>query len=641
MESLGHDLLLLMLNLSRLRDRERIMRLFVEALSAATPRVWVRYLESGEEGDGEVVDVATPEAHFGRIAIEDPTVALTEQDRGRYRNAVRMLAVVLENVARAERLASENLRLDQAVAIRTAELQRSLAESNDLYQNASCGYHSLDANGIYVRVNDTELRWLGYEREELVGTVSFSELVASESQDAFARSFAELKERGAVQDVELEIIRKNNTRIPVLLSATAVEDAQKRFVMSRTTIYDLSERRTAERKLRESAERFWQSQKLEAIGRLAGGIAHDFNNLLTVIITCSELILLGLDDADPKRSDVETIVDAGKRAAMLTGQLLAFGRRRASAPIPTDLGTVTAGMEKMLRRLIGEEIELQIVCGAPLRLIRADVGQMEQVVLNLAVNARDAMPAGGRLRIETSNLDLEEGQGEHRRCIMLAVSDTGLGIAPEIRSRLFEPFFTTKAVGKGTGLGLATVHGITKQLGGSVRVKSAIGQGTRFEVILPATDDQRENAPTADLAPLRREMGTLLLVDDEPTVRSMTARVLRESGYTVIEAADGEEAIQLAASTERLDLLLTDVIMPRMRGADLAARLRQSRPDLRVLFMSGYPDDERFLAEDLGQGSGTLLEKPFTLGALTRAVAKQVTALALVGAKHRIKSPRA
>ena len=617
------------------------MRLFVEALSAAIPRVSVRYLESGEAGQGEVVDVATPEAHFGRVALEDPTGALTEQDRARYRNAVRMLAVVLENVARAERLASENFRLDQAVAIRTAELQRSLAESNDLYQNASCGYHSLDANGIYVRVNDTELRWLGYEREELVGKVSFDELVASESQHAFAGSFAALKERGAVQDVELEIIRKDRTRIPVLLSATAVEDAQKRFVMSRTTIYDLSERRTAERNLRESEERFWQSQKLEAIGRLAGGIAHDFNNLLTVIIACSELLLLGFDAADPKRNDAESIIDAGKKAALLTGQLLAFGRRRVSTPIPTDLGTVIAGMEKMLHRLIGEEIELEIVCGEPLRLIRADAGQMEQVVLNLAVNARDAMPTGGRLRIEASNLDSEDGQGERRRCIMLSVSDTGLGIAPEIRSRLFEPFFTTKALGKGTGLGLATVHGITKQLGGSVRVESVVGQGTRFEVLLPATDDQRENAPAADPEAPQRGMGTLLLVDDEPSVRSMTARVLRESGYTVIEAADGEHAIQLAANTERLDLLLTDVIMPRMRGADLAARLRQSRPDLRVLFMSGYPDDERFLAEDLGQGSATLLEKPFTLGALTRAVGKQVAGSAPVGEEHRIRSPGA
>jgi len=298
---------------------------------------------------------------------------------------------------------------------------------------------------------------------------------------------------------------------------------------------------------------------------------------------------------------------------------------------------VIAGMEKMLQRLIGEEIELRVACNAPLRLIRADAGQMEQVVLNLAVNARDAMPAGGTLRIETSNVDLDEVQGQQRHHVLLAVSDTGLGIAPEIRSRLFEPFFTTKPLGKGTGLGLATVYGITKQLGGSVRVESAVGQGTRFEVLLPATDDERDLAPAAHSTVPEWGRGTLLLVDDDASVRSITGRVLRESGYTVIEASNGEQAMELAASAGTLDLLLTDIIMPGMRGVDLAARLRLSRPELKVLFISGYPDDERFLAEDLG--SATLLEKPFTIGALTRAVAKQVAEPAATGTKPRSKSP--
>lgn len=641
MDSLEHDLLLLMLNLSRMRDRPTIMRLFVEALSAAVPVVTVRYLEPDEATSGEVVDVATPEAHFGRIAVEDPTGALSEQDRARYRNAIRMLAVVLENVSRAERLATENTRLDKAVAKRTAELQRSLAESEDLYHNASCGYHSLDASGCYVRVNDTELRWLGYGREEIVGTVRFSDLVALESREAFERSFELLRERGGVQDVELELLRKDASRLPVLQSATAVTDGNGRFVMSRATLYDLSERRKAERDLRESEERFWQSQKLEAIGRLAGGIAHDFNNLLTVIVACAEMLHEALPAADPLRSDAESILDAGQKAASLTKQLLAFGRRQPTTPVSTDLGSVVLGMEKMLRRLIGEDVELEVRCDSELGRIIVDKGQLEQVVLNLAVNARDAMPSGGRLRIEVCNRDVDDADGQRRAYVMLAVSDTGIGIAPEARSRLFEPFFTTKEKGKGTGLGLATVYGIVKQAGGSVGVDSAPGKGTRFELSFPSSDQPAPAAAASKPEGLQRGTGTILIVDDEATVRATAARVLREAGYTVLEAADGEQALAIAAKTQKLDLLLTDVVMPRLAGSELASQLRQSRRELKVIFMSGYPDDDRSLTTDLAYGVATLLEKPFTVGALTRAVREQLTAPTVPSPLFRSKQTEA
>jgi PAS domain S-box-containing protein len=625
MIGLEHDLLLLMLNLSRLRDRETIKRLFVEALSTAVPGVSLRYLAPGEQTQLEVVEVATPEAHFGRIAIEDPAGMVTAPQGAPLRNAIRMLAVVLENVARAERLASENSRLDKAVASRTAELQRSLSESDDLYQNAACGYHSLNTAGEYVRVNDTELRWLGYGREELLAGVSFLSLVAEESRSAFARSFALLKEQGGVQDVEIDLLRKDGSRLPVLQSATAVTDAHGRFVMSRATVYDLSERRKAERDLRESEERFWQSQKLEALGRLAGGVAHDFNNLLTVIIACSEMVRESLDPADPAYADAESVLDAGQKAASLTRQLLAFGRRQPRTPLPTDLGGVVAGMENMLRRLIGEDVDFQIFRGTALRLVQVDTGQIEQVILNLAVNARDAMPQGGTLRIETINRDIEQ-DGVRREYVMLAVSDTGVGILPEARAHLFEPFFTTKEKGKGTGLGLATVYGIVQQAGGNVSVDSATGKGTRFEVLFPATDAQNEPAAASKPTGMQRGTGTILVVDDEPQVRATAARVLREAGYTVFEAADGGQAMAIAETLPKLDLLLTDVVMPRMSGFELASQLGRSTLDLKVIFMSGYSSDVRSLAIQPAVRFATLLEKPFTVGSLTGAVRERLNA---------------
>lgn len=624
MDALGHDLLLLMLNLARVRDRGMIMRLFVEALSAALPGVTARYLEPGQETEGEVVDVATPEAHFGRVALEDPGGALGAIDRARYRNAVRMLAVVLENVARAERLASENGRLDSAVAARTGELRRSLAESEDLYQSASCGYHSLDGAGVYVRVNDTELRWLGYQREELVRKVKFQSLLAIESHQEFDRYFSVLKQQGTVKDIELQMIRKDGTPLPVLLSAAAVADGDGRFVMSNATVYDLSERRKAERDLRESEERFWQSQKLEAIGRLAGGIAHDFNNLLTVILACSELLEMSLGPEDPRRTDAGTIIDTAFRASSLTRQLLTFGRRQETNAVPMDLGSVVASMEKMLRRLIGEDVELEVSRGPDLGLIQADTAQMEQVVLNLVVNARDAMPSGGRVRVETSNWNRDPSDLQGHRSVVLTVSDTGTGIPPEARAHLFEPFFTTKPMGKGTGLGLATVYGIVKQAGGTIRVHSEVGQGTRFELLFPSIAGQRAETPPDRGEGLQGGTGTVLLVDDDPGVRGATVRVLREAGYTVIEAADGERAIKLAAELPRLDLLITDIVMPRMRGPQLAARLVRSRRDLKVIFMSGYPDGERLHMNDSTQASATFLQKPFSIGKLTRAVRERL-----------------
>jgi PAS domain S-box-containing protein len=541
--------------------------------------------------------------------VEERTVALSAANRE--------LAQEIEERRRAE----------TAVRALNQELSRSLAEIEDLYQNAPCGYHSLGPDGTYVRVNDTELRWLGRSRDEVVGRLRLPDLLDEESREAFERSFATLKEHGVEQHEEYVLCRKDGAELPVLLGATAVRDPDGRFLHSRATMYDLTDHRRAERALRESEERFRQSQKLEAVGRLAGGVAHDFNNLLTVILSCAGALVELCPGDDPRRVEAQEIGDAARRASHLTRQLLAFSRRQASSPTALDVGAVAAGMESLLRRLIGEDVALEIVREPALGRVLADAGQLEQVILNLAVNARDAMPTGGRIRIEVANLDATAPEDAARlgappgRHVTLAVRDTGTGMSAETRSHLFEPFFTTKEKGKGTGLGLATVYGIVRQAGGDVRVESAPGQGTRFLVLLPCVEDGAgASASAVDGAEAPpRGTETVLLVEDDARVRAATGRALRAAGYTIIEAADGEEALARAEAAPALDVLVTDVVMPRLGGPALAERLRARHGPIRTLFVSGYAE-EGLLQRELEGGAARILWKPFTAATLARAV---------------------
>ena len=374
-------------------------------------------------------------------------------------------------------------------------------------------------------------------------------------------------------------------------------------------------------------EQLRQAHKMEAVGMLAGGIAHDFNNLLTIINGYSQMLLGSLPERDENRSSVEQIMKAGERAAELTRQLLTFSRRQVVRPKVLDLNTVVAGTAVMLRRLIGEHIELRIVAGPNLAKAHADPGQLEHVILNLAVNSRDAMLGGGTLIIETQNVDLDEGYvGSNTklkpgRYVMLAVFDTGTGMDEHTRSHLFEPFFTTKAQGHGTGLGLSTVSGIVKQSGGEIVVYSEPGQGTCVKIYLPAvseaaTEDADEHAPAA--ASLGSE--TILLVEDEEAVRRLVHRTLEQQGYRLVVAASGIEALALAhEQTRPIQLLITDVVMPQMGGRQLAERLKASRPGIQVLYISGYTESALMRTGGLGDGEA-FLQKPFTPLALARRV---------------------
>jgi two-component system, cell cycle sensor histidine kinase and response regulator CckA len=392
--------------------------------------------------------------------------------------------------------------------------------------------------------------------------------------------------------------------------------------------FDITERRRAEEILLEKDEQLRQAQKMEAVGRLAGGIAHDFNNFLTAINGYSDLMISRLNEADPLRFEAEEIRKAGKRAASLTRQLLAFSRRQVLQPRVLDLNAIIAGMGSLLKRLIGGHIELEIFPGEGLGSVKADPGQIEQILMNLVLNSRDAMPAGGRITLETSNLEIAEPYTRESAFVragsyvLLSVSDTGCGMDAAVKSRLFEPFFTTKEVGKGTGLGLATVYGIVKQSDGYIWCYSEVDRGTCFRIYLPRVEEKAETLPREQPPETRALRGTetILVVEDEDSVRNLVAEILALRGYNVLQAADGATALMVGDHHEGpLHLLLTDMVMPCMGGPEVARRISERRPGIRVLFMSGY-SDTAVVRHGMLDAGAAFIEKPFGAEGLARKV---------------------
>jgi two-component system, cell cycle sensor histidine kinase and response regulator CckA len=406
-------------------------------------------------------------------------------------------------------------------------------------------------------------------------------------------------------------------------AALAIANAR----LFRATQHELSERARAERALQRAEEQLAHAQKMEDVGRLAGGVAHDFNNLLTVVLSYAEMILTDLRPDDPLRADVGAIKEAGERGADLTRRLLAFSRRQALEPKALDLNQTLTGMETMLRRLLGADVALTVLPSPGLAAVKADPGQLERVVMNLAVNARDAMPAGGELTIETANVELDEAfSRDHHGVepgpyVLLAVSDTGQGMDKATQARIFEPFFTTKERGKGTGLGLATVFGVVRQSGGHVWVYSEVGRGTTFKIYFARADGALglPSQPPASGAHARGSE-TILLVEDDETVRAVAGSALRRNGYHVLEAPNGGEAHLICERyPATIHLLLTDVVLPYMSGRELAERATVLRPAMNVLFMSGYPD-EAVVHRGILLGGVAYLQKPLTPSTLLRKV---------------------
>ena len=382
---------------------------------------------------------------------------------------------------------------------------------------------------------------------------------------------------------------------------------------------DVTERHTLE-------EQYRQAQKMEAVGRLAGGVAHDFNNLLTVILGYCELLLADLELGDPRRADTAEIQNAGLRAAGLTRQLLAFSRKQIVEPTPLDLNAVIIGIRPMLGRLIREDVKVMLGLRAELAPVTADRGQVEQIVMNLAVNAQDAMPRGGTLTLETANIELDEQYAkshlgvEPGQYVVLTVTDTGSGMAPQVRARLFEPFFTTKEVGRGTGLGLATVHAIVTRSGGSVTVESEVGKGTSFKVYFPKADANEMVAEQPSLV-ARTHTGTetVLVVEDANGLRELTRRLLQREGYTVLLAENADKAVQLFEQHPSINVVLTDVVMPGGSGPELTSRLVERRPNLKVIYMSGHTD-EAIVQHGVLKSGIAFLHKPFSSEVLGRTI---------------------
>ena len=501
-----------------------------------------------------------------------------------------------------------------------ASLRTTEASYATLVEHAPVGIYRSTPDGRFLSVNAAMVRMLGYDsaadvlRLDIAGDVYAD---PAERQRLVARdTYGERQ----YDDVEATWKRKDGQPLTMQLSVRAVRNGEGRVEYYETFARDVSDQRRLQ-------QQFLQSQKMEAIGLLAGGVAHDFNNLLTVIISYSELLLGDLGSADPRREDLVEIRKAAVDAAGLTRQLLAFSRQQVLEPRMLDLNTIVSGAGNLLKRLIGEDVGLVTVLAPDLGMVKADPGQVEQVIMNLAVNARDAMPEGGKITVETSNVDVDATYAaEHIPLIpgayaVLSVSDTGLGMSEETQRHIFEPFFTTKELGKGTGLGLATVYGIVKQSGGFIWVNSEVGHGTTFKIYLPRVDEPAEVAqPATTLSESTRGNETVLLAEDAGPIRAVSYQILKRNGYTVLEAPDGKSALEEAAKhAGPIHLLITDVIMPEMSGRQLAERLQEQRPELKVLFVSGYTDDA-IVRHGILEPGIAFLQKPFSPQLLVRKV---------------------
>ncbi len=503
--------------------------------------------------------------------------------------------------------------LNAALRASQENLRRSEMNFRSLVMNAPYGICRCDATGKILDANPALLEMLGYPMpQELIGQHIFS---LYSDNDSWFELADFLRSSSPFHGLNAEWKRKGGSTIVVRVSGRSVTNGRESSVVFELFTEDVTERRALEQQLR-------QSQKMEAVGRLAGGIAHDFNNLLMVISGYSEFLLERLNGAPELRAPAQEIASAAERASSLTRQLLAFSRKQMLAPQIINLNGIVTENIKMLTRMIGEDIDLVMVPNPNLWAVRADSGQIEQVVMNLAVNARDAMPSGGKLRIETSNVTIDEEQSRIHAplpvgdYVMISISDNGAGMDTETQSHIFEPFFTTKGT-KGTGLGLSTVYGIIKQSGGYIWVYSEVGKGTTFKIYLPRIASMSEAAAPVVKAPDTRvvEPGTetILVVEDEPNLRYLARQYLEKQGYKVIEAADGAVAMQIAVAHEgTIHLLLTDVIMPGMNGRELAQRISEIRPNVKILYMSGYT--ENVVGHDGTLDAGVrLLQKPFNL----------------------------
>ena len=534
---------------------------------------------------------------------------------------VAQVGIAYENAQRFEELQRRAGQLTQTVFHRE-RAEEELREANQtlqsLVQTSPVAIIALDLEGNVKSWNSAAERIFGWTETEVIG--QRIQIIPDSEWDGFYSSLDITRRAGTYTDFETTRLRKDGSLIHVSLSAAPLVDGKGNINGSVAVMADITERKHLE-------DQFRQAQKMEAVGRLAGGVAHDFNNLLTAIIGYSQLVLARLHRDDQMRKEIEEIESAGQRAAGLTNQLLTFSRRQVLQPQVLDLNAIVADLAKMLQRLIGEDIVLATSLAPGIGFVQADRGQIEQIIMNLAVNSRDAMPGGGRLTIETFNADLDESYtadhinahpGPH---VVLTISDNGTGIDKETQSNIFEPFFTTKEQGKGTGLGLSTVYGIVQQSGGHIGLYSEVGQGTTFKIYLPRLAEVvgKHETRISQSGSLSGSE-TVLLVEDEDGVRELARRILEMYGYAVLEAAGSDDTLRICADHKGpIHLMLTDVVMPGANGRELAQQVSTIQPDIKVLYMSGYTDDA-IVQHGVLDADTPFLQKPFTPSGLAGKV---------------------
>jgi PAS domain S-box-containing protein len=599
-----------------------------------------------EELIGQKVEILIPESYRRQHLHHRDTFAQTPKTRrmgldldlyGRRRNGstfpveISLSPVSTEtgtHVLSAIRDITDRKRIAEELRRANEELHRRTTEQLGEYRSrlASIIDSSEDAilskglDGTITSWNRGAERMYGYAPDEVVGK-HISLLIPSDRANEVPEILRKVAEGERTEHHESVRVTKDGRRLDVSISVSPLRDAAGDIVGASVIARDITAQKRAEGQLR-------QSQKMEAIGRLAGGVAHDFNNILGIINACAEFLRDRIDPAAEPSLYVENIRKALERGTSLTKQMLAFSRTSAIQPRILDLNERLREISKLLRPLLGDDIEVLIVPRSPSAVVETDPGQLDQIVVNLAVNARDAMPRGGKFILETSAVRLDEDFAERHQSVpagkyvLLAVSDTGSGMDEATASRIFEPFFTTKDVGKGTGLGLATVYGIVKQSGGHILVYTEPGQGTTFKIYLPSAEHKigLASEPEAETVSLNRRGTTILLAEDDEIMRSLTRKLLEEHGYAVVEADDGKSALEWVQShPDPIDLLLTDVVMRRMSGPELVEHLTASHPTLKVIYMSGYAGELMANREVLKPGV-TLLEKPFSRTTLLNTI---------------------
>jgi two-component system cell cycle sensor histidine kinase/response regulator CckA len=514
-------------------------------------------------------------------------------------------------------------------------LKESEEKYHDLYDRAPDGYYSIGEDGLIVEVNQTFLDMLGYQRDEIVGKMYLDNLLSLESVGVCHIKFPELKRLGSLRNVEISLKKKDGSILPVMVSASAVFNEEKKFVMSRCMLRDITERKKADEEKERLQDQLYQSQKLEALGTLAGGIAHDFNNLLASILGYASLAKADLTSDNPVNQHLDIIETASLRASELTQQLLAFAKGGAYHPVPNDVNAIAREVAALLSRTIDKNITIELDLDEQLRPALCDAGQIQQSILNMCINGRDAMEKGGTLTLGTRNCYLKPetarflvdvAPGDY---VCISVADTGVGMDRETREHIFEPFFTTKK--KGTGLGLALAYGIIKRHGGFIQIHSTPGRGSLFQVNIPACIAEEE--PTAkkqEAVSLRRGTEMVLVVDDEPMITDLARDILRRYGYSVLIAGSGEEALEIyQRRSGEIALVILDIVMPGMDGREVFTRLRAFNPEAKVIVSSGYNHDRD--ADDLlKQGAVGFAQKPYRIAELVAIVGE-----ILVGAEKQ------